>query len=49
MTNRNVKRKLAAIRSADEEGCGRLMSDDKVWMKHKYYFELKGGMACESL
>jgi hypothetical protein len=46
MNSGDVKRKLATILSADEKGCGRLISDDRVLMKHKLCFEVKGGMSC---
>jgi hypothetical protein len=46
MNSRDVKCKLATIISADVEGCHRLMGDDKVLMKHKLNFELKGGQLC---
>ncbi len=47
MTTRDVNCKLAAILSADVEGYNRLMGDDKVLMKHKLGFEVKGDMSCE--
>jgi hypothetical protein len=46
MNTPDVKRKLAAILSADVEGYSRLKSDVKVLMKHKLNLELKGGQSC---
>ena len=46
MTTQDIKRKLAAILSADVEGYSRLKGDGKVLMKHKLSLELKGGQSC---
>ena len=39
MNTRDVKRKLAAILSADVEGYSRLMGDDELMIEHKLGLE----------